>query len=87
MPQNPAARIVIEAKRTEREIELQAELDAEKGRHAATNQARIDREKRIAELEDQLHQLKQIQRVEPKPAKKKPGAASWTLIGAASEQD
>jgi hypothetical protein len=44
--------------KTEREITLEAELEAEKGSHNRTAKEKKDRELRIAELEDELHRLK-----------------------------
>jgi hypothetical protein len=57
----PAARIVGESQLTPREIELQTELDGERERHGQTEQEKKAREIRIAELEDELHRLRQLQ--------------------------
>jgi hypothetical protein len=61
---------VVAAERTEREIELQAELDAEITRHAVTAEQKKAREVRIAELEDERRQLLTPP---PSPPKKAPG--------------
>lgn len=55
----PAAEVVRTGQRSEREIALQAELETERESHAKTAKEKKDRETRIAELEDELHRLKQ----------------------------
>jgi hypothetical protein len=55
----PAAKVVNTGPRSEREISLEAELETERGSHAKTAKEKKDRETRIAELEDELHRLKQ----------------------------
>jgi len=60
----PASSIVANAERTEREVQLQSELDGERGAHATTAKEKKDRELRIAELEDELHRLRNT----PQPA-------------------
>ena len=54
----PAGKIVVTAERTEREVNLEAELAAERASHANTAAEKKQREFRVAELEDQLDQLK-----------------------------
>lgn len=71
---SPAAKTVLEGQRTEREIELGAELIAERTSHAATAGEKKARENRISELEDQLHQIKSAIGVK----KKKSGG--WTFF-------
>ena len=53
----PFGKIVVTAERTEREANLEAELAAERAGHATTAAEKKQREIRLAELEDQLHQL------------------------------
>ena len=71
-PGKATAAATVLAGKTEREAQLEAELAAAQKAHADTNQQRIERERRISELEDQLHQLKNLTPTPaPKPAKKK----------------
>ena len=67
----PAAKIVVEATRTEREVNLEADLKAERDSHARTAAEKKDRELRICELQDQL----QTFRAGNRPAAKK--KSSW----------
>lgn len=60
----PAAKAVLEGDRTEREIQLQEELQSERERTTKLDANKRDRETKIAELEDQLRQL----RTSPGPA-------------------
>jgi hypothetical protein len=53
----PAARIVVEGERSEREIDLESELQAERDRHATTAAEKKQREIRISELEDERRTL------------------------------
>lgn len=62
----PAAEVVLKGKKTEREIQLQAELDSERSSHTKTAKEKKDREVRIAELEDELHKLKSAAQPAPK---------------------
>jgi hypothetical protein len=64
----PAARIVVTGVRSETEVQLQSELDAERARHAKTADEKKQREVRVAELEDEMHRLKQS--TQAPPAKK-----------------
>lgn len=61
----PAAETVLNGTRSEREIELEQELEAERQRRVKTEAEKIERERTIAELQDQLHAL----RNPPKPSK------------------
>lgn len=54
----PAARAVLNGPRTEREVSLEAELEAERNSHGKTAKEKKDREVRINELEDELRRLK-----------------------------
>lgn len=54
----PAARTVVTATRTEREVELQGELDGVRGELASTAAEKKERELRIMQLEDELRALK-----------------------------
>lgn len=72
-----AAATVIAGKRTEREIELERDLDDERGRHATTAKEKKDRELRIAELEDELRRLKEIPAT---PAAKKTGGLRLSIL-------
>jgi hypothetical protein len=47
----------VNAERSEREIDLEAELEAERQRHAVTAEEKKQREIRIAELEDERRQF------------------------------
>lgn len=68
----PAANTVLNGQRREGEVDLAAELEAEKKK-------RVDREKRLAELEDENHRLKQIPAaLAPAPAKRK--GSGWTFF-------
>lgn len=67
----PAARTVKEGERTERELQLEKDLQAANDREARTAAEKKDREQRINQLEDELRQLKQIPKTEP--AKKSSG--------------
>ena len=58
----PAASVVLSAARSEKEVNLEAELEAERT-------ARKDREQRINQLEDENRQLKTV----TKPAKEERG--------------
>lgn len=53
----PAAKIIVEGVRSELEIELESELQAERDRHATTAAEKKQREIRIAELEDERRAL------------------------------
>ena len=64
----PAAKVVVTGQRTEREIALESDLETEKRTHAQTAKEKKDRELKIAELEDQLHKLREPPR--PAPEKK-----------------
>lgn len=61
----PAAAVVVSGQKTEREIALEGELNAERSNHATTAKEKKEREVKIAELEDQLRTLR------AEPAKKK----------------
>lgn len=63
----PAASAVIAGGKTERELVLEAELEGERQSHARTTDEKKEREIKIAELEDQLHAL----RNPPEPEKPK----------------
>jgi len=65
----PAARIVVEGQRSEREINLETELQAERDRHAVTASEKKEREIKISFLQDKLDQ---IQRPDPAAPKKAP---------------
>ena len=65
----PAASTVINGRKTEREISLEAELETERRTHAQTAKEKTDREKKIMELEDELHRLRA-----PRPAPQKKSA-------------
>jgi hypothetical protein len=54
----PAAAVVLEADRTEREIQLQDELQRERDRSTRLDADKKDRETKIAQLEDELNQLR-----------------------------
>ena len=54
----PAARTVVTATRTEREVELQSELDGVRGELTTTAAEKKERELRIMQLEDELRALK-----------------------------
>jgi hypothetical protein len=80
-PQNdnnkpPAARVVTEGTKSEREIQLEGELQAERERHTKTAGEKIEREKRMMELEDQLRTLTAT----PK-ADKKSESKGWGFFG------
>lgn len=84
-PGTPAARIVATGERTEREIDLESELEAERTSHATTAAEKKAREIRVAELEDELHRLKTAGAVPPRtatpaPARAASGSKSWTLF-------
>lgn len=64
----PAARVVTTGTKTEREITLETDLEAERRTHAQTAKEKKERELRIAELEDELHKLREPPR--PAPEKK-----------------
>jgi hypothetical protein len=55
--------------RTELERSLETDLQTERSSHAKTAKEKLEREKRIAELEDELHQLRHPTR--PAPVDKK----------------
>ena len=67
----PAAHAVVNG-RTEREIELETALENERGRADEQESQRLDREKRIMELEDELHRTRAAQRAEAKAKKTGP---------------
>lgn len=66
----PAAETVIEGDRTEREIDLQAELDAEREARRKDGEALRQREIRVSELEDENRSLKDALKPEPVPSAK-----------------
>lgn len=66
-PGPPAARVVLTGQRTERELTLETNLEAERSAHAVTAKEKKDRETKIAELEDELYRLRHPAR----PAKQK----------------
>ena len=71
---NPATRIVVTGTKSEREIDLEAQLKAERDTHAITAREKKERELKIAELEDKLNAAKQITTT-PAPVKKSMMAA------------
>jgi len=71
--------VVVTATRTEREVELQAEIDGVRGELATTSAEKKERELRIMQLEDELRALKTA----TKPAKEivHPAKGSpWTFF-------
>lgn len=66
----PAAETVIEGDRTEREIHLQEELDAEREARKKDAETLRQREIRVSELEDENRSLKDALKPEPVPAVK-----------------
>lgn len=58
-PGNPAARTVITGERSEREIELEAEIEGLRGRDELSAAEKKKLETKISELENELHDLKQ----------------------------
>ena len=74
-PEPPAARIVVTAQPTDREISLAAELQTVTGRLTTTEAEKRAREQRINELEDELNRLKKLATPTPPsaPAKKNNG--------------
>jgi hypothetical protein len=70
----PAAQTVLSGTRSETEVQLQAELDAERTRHAKTSEEKKAREVRVAELEDEMHRFKQSTQGKPAP---KIGVGWW----------
>jgi hypothetical protein len=62
----PAAHTVLTGERTEDSVRLAQELEAERASHAATAADKKAREVRIAELEDELHRIKEV----PAPARR-----------------
>lgn len=76
-----AAGVVLTGTRTEREIDLEAELATERERHATTANEKKAREIRVAELEDELHRLKSAGlKPTPAPARAASRSKSWTLF-------
>lgn len=67
----PAAQTVVTGTKTEAELKLERELKDERASHASTAAEKKARETRIAELEDELHRLKQVQTPAPTPPKPK----------------
>ena len=67
----PASQIVVEARRSEREVELEREISDLRAKHDATEAAKRAREIRISELEDENHRLKSIPKP-PAPPKRRP---------------
>jgi hypothetical protein len=67
----PAAKIVVQGQISEREIELQAELDAERASHAETAAQKKQREIKIAELERERGELREALHGAPAHAPKK----------------
>ena len=53
----PAATIVLNGQRTEREVQLEQELEATRTRAQSTAEEKKEREKRINQLEDEIHRL------------------------------
>lgn len=74
----PAAAAVAAARITEQTASLADELAKEKASHATTAAAIKARETRIAELEDELHRLKQATKPAAKPAAPRD---RWLLLG------
>lgn len=70
----PAATVVANAP-SPREVQLAAELAAERDAHGQTLSERKARETRIAELEDDLHHLKSERRAHQ--TQKRPGLHEW----------
>jgi len=67
---HPAADAVLNGAVTEADLrKLQTELADERGRHAITAKEKKTRETKIAELEDELGQLRRLQSAQPVPAK------------------
>lgn len=66
----PAAAIVVTGGVSEHEIELEAELKAERAAHATTAADKKAREQRINELEDELRKLKEVPKPPPPPSPK-----------------
>lgn len=60
----PAAAVVVDGK-TEREVLLEAQLATERSGHDLTREQKKQREVKIAELEDELHRLRQPPRPQP----------------------
>lgn len=69
----PAAKIVVEGAKTERELALEQELEAEKS-------GRKKDQTRLSELEDENHRLKEPTR-DPKPKPKKYKGAAFGVLG------
>jgi len=61
--------VVLNGERTERELSLESDLQTERSSHAKTAKEKVEREKRISELEDELHRLRHPAR--PAPADRK----------------
>ena len=70
---NPAARTVLTGQKSEREIDLESQLKAERETHAVTAREKKERELKIAELEDALNQARH--QAPASPAKKSMMAA------------
>lgn len=78
----PAAKIVVNAERTERELELEAELERER-------QARKKAETDAAYAKDEAFRLKQIPAATSSPANKpkKSKDDAWSLFEAMEEEE
>jgi hypothetical protein len=77
--------VVAAGGRSERELSLERDLATERTSHAATAHDKRERERRIAELEDELHRLRQT--LEPPAPPRKKGRDSYTLIEAVFEDE
>jgi hypothetical protein len=77
----PAARIVVEGQRSEREIDLESELQAERDRHATTAAEKRSQEFRIAELEQERGELRAA--LTPPPAAPKKSIMEKFMAGEA----
>lgn len=77
----PVAAVVATGERTEREVELAEELAEERTHHARTASEKKAREIRVAELEDEMHRLKQAGLRPAKAATPRTASGrSWTLF-------
>lgn len=72
-PPPPPAAATVAIGKTERESELAQELAEEMARHAGTAAQVKARETRIAELEDELHRLRETMKPAPAPARRESG--------------
>jgi hypothetical protein len=78
----PAATTVAKGAKSERDIELEGELEKERQAHATTAAEKKAREQRVNELEDELRRLKEVPKPTPPPppTPKKPSRIRLTFF-------